>query len=73
MLLMCVHFFMCYFFPGLTSSLLANVFRQGTVTPVHFNVIYDSTGLKPDHFQRLSYKLTHLYYNWPVKMNYLIF
>ena len=24
-----------------------------------------SVGLKPDHIQRLSYKLTHLYYNWP--------
>lgn len=40
--------------------------RQGTVTPTHFNVICDSSGLKPDHMQRLTYKLCHLYYNWPV-------
>ena len=40
--------------------------RQGTVTPTHFNVIYDTSGLKPDHMQRLTYKLCHLYYNWPV-------
>lgn len=40
--------------------------RQGTVTPTHFNVICDTSGLKPDHMQRLTYKLCHLYYNWPV-------
>ena len=40
--------------------------RQGTVGPTHYNVISDSSGLKPDHLQRLTYKLCHLYYNWPV-------
>ncbi|XP_032223626.2 piwi-like protein 1 [Nematostella vectensis] len=39
--------------------------RQGTVSPTHYNVIHDTTGLRPDHWQQLSYKLTHLYYNWP--------
>ncbi|KAH7977654.1 hypothetical protein HPB49_003141 [Dermacentor silvarum] len=39
--------------------------RQGTVAPTRYNVIYDTTGLKPDHMQQLSYKLTHLYFNWP--------
>lgn len=39
--------------------------RQGTVTPTHYVVVHDTTGMKADHFQRLSYKLTHLYYNWP--------
>uniref|UniRef100_A0A914VYH8 Uncharacterized protein n=1 Tax=Plectus sambesii TaxID=2011161 RepID=A0A914VYH8_9BILA len=38
--------------------------RQGTVTPVNYNVIEDTTGLSPDHHQRLAYKLCHLYYNW---------
>ncbi|ESO84639.1 hypothetical protein LOTGIDRAFT_131825 [Lottia gigantea] len=45
--------------------LVSQSVRQGTVTPTHYNVIWDQTGLKPDHMQRLSYKLTHLYYNWP--------
>ena len=27
--------------------------------------IQDTSGLKPEHMQRLTYKLTHLYYNWP--------
>ncbi|KAL4223114.1 Piwi-like protein 1 [Mactra antiquata] len=39
--------------------------KQGTVTPTHYNIIYDNTGLRPDHMQRLTYKLCHLYYNWP--------
>ena len=39
--------------------------RQGTVTPTHFVVVSDSSGFKPDHIQRLAYKLTHMYYNWP--------
>ncbi len=38
--------------------------NQGTVTPTHYVVVYDDTNLKPDHIQRLSYKMTHLYYNW---------
>ncbi|XP_033118833.1 piwi-like protein 1 [Anneissia japonica] len=39
--------------------------RQGTLTPTHYVVVHDKTTLKPDHMQRLAYKLTHLYYNWP--------
>jgi hypothetical protein len=46
--------------------LVSQSVRQGTVTPTHYNIIHDTTGLKPDHMQRLTYKLTHLYYNWPV-------
>ncbi|XP_065911077.1 piwi-like protein 2 isoform X2 [Dysidea avara] len=38
---------------------------QGTVSPTHYMVVHDGTTLKPDHMQRLTYKLTHLYYNWP--------
>ncbi|XP_056389515.1 piwi-like protein 1 [Hyla sarda] len=39
--------------------------RQGTVSPTHYNVVYDKNNLKPDYMQRLTYKLCHLYYNWP--------
>ncbi|KAL3183271.1 hypothetical protein MRX96_000252 [Rhipicephalus microplus] len=45
--------------------LVSQSVRQGTVAPTHYNVIHDTTGLKPDHMQRLSYKMTHLYFNWP--------
>ena len=51
--------------------LVSQSVRQGTVSPTHFNVIHDTSGLKPDHLQRLTYKLTHLYYNWPVSTSYI--
>ncbi|KAM4855358.1 piwi-like protein 3 [Urocitellus parryii] len=35
----------------------------GTVTPTHYNVIYDTVCLDPDTVQRLTYKLCHMYYN----------
>uniref|UniRef100_A0A0C9PZ99 PIWIL1_0 protein n=1 Tax=Fopius arisanus TaxID=64838 RepID=A0A0C9PZ99_9HYME len=38
---------------------------QGTVTPTHYVVLLDEASFKTDHIQRLSYKLCHLYYNWP--------
>lgn len=38
--------------------------RQGTVNPTHYIVLHDSGNIKPDHLQRLAYKLCHLYYNW---------
>ncbi|XP_030023692.1 piwi-like protein Ago3 [Manduca sexta] len=39
--------------------------NQGTVTPTHYVVVYDNSGMTPDQCQRLTYKLCHLYYNWP--------
>jgi aubergine-like protein len=39
--------------------------RQGTVSPTHYVVVYDSSGWDCDKVQRLSYMLTHMYYNWP--------
>lgn len=40
--------------------------RQGTVTPTHYQVIEDTLRLPPDIMQRLTFKLTHMYYNWSV-------
>lgn len=39
--------------------------RQGTVTPTHFVVVHDELGWNADRIQALTYKMTHLYYNWP--------
>ncbi|XP_039756127.1 piwi-like protein Ago3 [Pararge aegeria] len=39
--------------------------NQGTVTPTHYVVIHDDSGMTPDQCQRLTYKMCHLYYNWP--------
>lgn len=38
--------------------------NQGTVSPTSYNVIHDTLGLDPDKIQRLTFKLTHCYYNW---------
>eukprot|EP00069_Balaena_mysticetus_P002147 bmy_15507T0 len=45
--------------------LISRVTCRGTISPTYYNVIYDDNGLKPDHMQRLTFKLCHLYYNWP--------
>ncbi|XP_027854008.2 piwi-like protein Siwi [Aphis gossypii] len=43
---------------------------RGTVTPTHYNVILDtlnetaSQPITPAIIQKLTYKLTHMYYNW---------
>jgi aubergine-like protein len=37
----------------------------GTVTPTHYHVVFDTTGIAADHVQMLTFKLCHLYYNWP--------
>nr|BAC28462.1 unnamed protein product [Mus musculus] len=44
--------------------LISQTANRGTVSPTHYNVIYDDNALKPDHMQRLTFKLCHLYYNW---------
>lgn len=46
--------------------IVSQAVHSGSVSPTHYNVIYDSSGLKPDHMQRLTYKLCHMYYNWQV-------
>ncbi|KAL5239075.1 hypothetical protein ACI65C_006486 [Semiaphis heraclei] len=38
--------------------------KQSTVTPTHYQVIEDTLRLPPDIMQRLTFKLTHMYYNW---------
>jgi len=40
--------------------------NQGTVTPTHFVNLFESGNfLSPDLVQKLSYHLTHMYFNWP--------
>ncbi|NXX19423.1 PIWL1 protein, partial [Podargus strigoides] len=44
--------------------IVSQAVRDGCAAPTHYNVIYDASKLKPDHLQRLTYKLCHMYYNW---------
>lgn len=55
----CVHHSWYDFF------LVSQSVTQGTVTPTHYHILEDTTGLQPDHIQMLTYKMCHLYYNWP--------
>lgn len=47
--------------------LVSQYVNQGTVTPTHYNMIEDKNdvAIKADQVQQLTYKLTHLYFNWP--------
>lgn len=45
--------------------LVAQNVRYGTVTPSHYVVIANEGNLSADILQRLSYKLTYQYFNWP--------
>lgn len=44
----------------LTSQLVA----QGTVSPTNYNILHNEMGKSADVLQRMTYKMTHLYYNW---------
>ncbi|KAK9522441.1 hypothetical protein VZT92_018908 [Zoarces viviparus] len=42
--------------------IVSQAVRKGSVSPTHYNVVYDTSGLTPDHMQQLTYKLCHMYY-----------
>lgn len=44
--------------------LVSQSVHQGSVSPTNYNILHDNTGLSADQFQILSYKMTHLYYNY---------
>lgn len=62
-----------YFVTRYDFFLVSQLATQGTVSPTMYNVIEDSTGLKPEYIQRLSYKLTHLYFNCTVSIFFFSF
>ncbi|KAG8136987.1 hypothetical protein E2320_005534 [Naja naja] len=53
------------FFVEYDFFLISQLARQGTVNPTYYNVVYDDNKLSPDHMQRFTFKMCHLYYNWP--------
>lgn len=44
--------------------LVSQAVHQGTVSPTSYNVIHDNMGLQADKLQMLTYKMTHMYFNW---------
>merc|ERR1712029_361550 len=45
--------------------LVSQSVRQGTVNPTSYNIIEDTSLWPVNTLQLLTYKLTHLYYDWP--------
>ncbi|KAM9360170.1 piwi-like protein 2 [Symphorus nematophorus] len=45
--------------------LMAQSIRQGCGLPTHYISLYNTANLTPDHLQRLTFKMCHLYWNWP--------
>jgi aubergine-like protein len=45
--------------------LISQHVTQGTVTPTHYIEVINENGLPMDKMQRLTYRMTFLYYNWP--------
>ncbi|KAM8865593.1 piwi-like protein 2 isoform 1-T4 [Synchiropus picturatus] len=45
--------------------LMAHHIHQGCGLPTHYIVLYNTTNLTPLHLQRLTFKMCHLYWNWP--------
>lgn len=43
--------------------------NQGTVSPTHFHILEDTNELASDRLQIITYRFTHLYYNWPVNFS----
>ena len=54
--------------------LVSQSVRQGTVNPTSYNIIEDTSLWPVNIIQLLTYKLTHLYFNWPGTVsNFIIF
>ena len=54
--------------------LVPQAVNQGTVTPTHMVVVQENgEAFKPDDIQKLAYKLTHMYFNWPGTVRGTIF
>ncbi|NWR93370.1 PIWL2 protein, partial [Furnarius figulus] len=45
--------------------LLAHHSRQGCSIPTRYICMCNTANLSPEHLQRLTFKLCHLYWNWP--------
>jgi aubergine-like protein len=44
--------------------LMSTQANNGTSNPVRYQVVHNRTGLSPVDIEKLTFKLTHMYYNW---------
>ncbi|XP_057175417.1 piwi-like protein 2 [Triplophysa rosa] len=45
--------------------LMAHSIRQGCGLPTHYITVHNTAHLTPDHLQRMTFKMCHMYWNWP--------
>ena len=55
----------CVLFDREDFYIISQHVRQGTVSPTHYVIVADNSNLKIDHVQQITYRMTHMYYNWP--------
>jgi len=60
-----IHYITCRLFVRDDFFLISQHVRQGTVSPTHYVAVADTSNLKVDHIQQITYRMTHMYYNWP--------
>mmetsp|Transcript_8990 Transcript_8990/g.9727 ORF Transcript_8990/g.9727 Transcript_8990/m.9727 type:complete len:198 (-) Transcript_8990:36-629(-) len=49
---------------GYDFFLVSQKVTQGSITPTHYHVIYDTIKSKAEEIQMLTYKLCYMYFNW---------
>ncbi|NXR20424.1 PIWL2 protein, partial [Cinclus mexicanus] len=54
-----------FFPPRQDFFLLAHHSRQGCSVPTRYICMWNTANLSSEHLQRLTFKLCHLYWNWP--------
>uniref|UniRef100_A0A672IZP5 Piwi-like RNA-mediated gene silencing 2 n=1 Tax=Salarias fasciatus TaxID=181472 RepID=A0A672IZP5_SALFA len=45
--------------------LISHHIIRGCAVPTHYVTLHNTANLPPDHLQRLTFKMCHLYWNWP--------
>eukprot|EP00698_Gefionella_okellyi_P018362 TRINITY_DN5498_c0_g1_i1.p2 TRINITY_DN5498_c0_g1~~TRINITY_DN5498_c0_g1_i1.p2 ORF type:complete len:665 (-),score=178.92 TRINITY_DN5498_c0_g1_i1:723-2717(-) len=45
--------------------MVAQHVNQGTTTPTHYQLVFNSTAFGPDDMQLLTHRLCFMYFNWP--------
>ncbi|KAK5871678.1 hypothetical protein PBY51_004543 [Eleginops maclovinus] len=45
--------------------LMAHSIRQGCAIPTRYITLHNTANLSSDHLQRLTFKMCHMYWNWP--------
>ena len=55
---------------SVSESAVCFLSSSGTVNPTHYHVVHHQgtlAQLPPERLQNFTFRLTHMYYNWPVR------